>query len=108
MHAREGDFREWRRLRALRLREEGWHRSDVAEALDVTERSVSHWAAVARDHGPQGLWSAPIPGRPPALSPRQMRLIPEFLWHGAEAYDFRGSVWTCRRIAKVIEEEFGV
>ena len=35
-------------------------------------------------------------------------MIPEFLWHGAEAYGFRGEVWTCGRIAKVIEEEFEV
>jgi transposase len=35
-------------------------------------------------------------------------LIPDFLWHGAEAYGFRGEVWTCARIAKVLEEEFGV
>jgi transposase len=108
MHARDGDFREWRRLRALRLREEGWRRCDVADALDVTERSVSHWAAVARARGPQGLWSAPIPGRPPALSPGERDLIPEFLWHGPEAYGFRGSLWTCGRVAKVIEQEFGV
>jgi hypothetical protein len=35
-------------------------------------------------------------------------MIPEFLWRGAEAYGFRGSVWTCGRIARVIEEEFGI
>jgi len=35
-------------------------------------------------------------------------LIPEFLWHGPEAYGFRGEVWTCSRVAKVIEEELGV
>ena len=35
-------------------------------------------------------------------------MIPEFLWHGAEAYGFRGEAWTCGRIAEVIEEEFGV
>lgn len=34
--------------------------------------------------------------------------IPEFLWHGPEAYGFRGAVWTCGRVAKVIEEEFDV
>ena len=39
---------------------------------------------------------------------RPERLLPEFLWHGAEAYGFRGEVWTCARIARVIEEEFGV
>ncbi|HMB07154.1 MAG TPA: winged helix-turn-helix domain-containing protein, partial [Isosphaeraceae bacterium] len=50
---------------------------------------------------------APIPPR--AGSPGwQQRLIPEFLWHGPEAYGFRGEVWTCARIALVIEEEFGV
>ncbi len=108
MRAKDGDFREWRRLRALHLREEGWRRWDVAEALDVTGRSVSHWTAAARARGPQGLWSAPIPGRPPALSSEQRELIPELLWHGPEAYGFRGSVWTCGRIAKVIEEESGV
>src|SRR6266496_134896 len=50
----------------------------------------------------------PRPGPPPKLSAGQRRLIPEFLWHGAEAYGFRGDVWTCARIAQVIEEEFGV
>jgi predicted GIY-YIG superfamily endonuclease len=35
-------------------------------------------------------------------------MLPDFLWHGAEAYNFRGEVWTCGRVAQVIEEEFGV
>jgi transposase len=38
----------------------------------------------------------------------QKRLIPEFLWHGPEAYGLRGGVWTCARVAKVIEHEFGI
>ena len=92
----------------MHLRDEGWHRGDVAEALDVTERSVSRWTALARVRGPEGLRSAPIPGRPPDLTPQQRQRIPELLWHGAEAWGFRGSVWTCGRVAKVIEEEFGV
>jgi transposase len=37
-----------------------------------------------------------------------LRLVPDFLSHGAEAYGFRGEVWTCARVAKVFEEEFGV
>ena len=37
-----------------------------------------------------------------------MRLIPDFLSHGSEAYGFRGELWTTARVAKVIEEEFGV
>lgn len=108
MSAKDGDLREWRRLQAVHLKEEGWHRRDVAEALDVTERSVSGWLSIARTHGPKRLLSASIPGRPPGLSLQQRQWIPELLWHGAEAYGFRGSAWTCGRIAKVIQEEFGV
>jgi len=37
-----------------------------------------------------------------------MRLLPDFLWHGAEAYGLRGDVWTCGRVAGVIQEEFDV
>jgi transposase len=102
------DGLEWRRFQALHLRREGWSRQDIAEALDVSPVSVSRWFARAREGGTEALRARPSPGRPPKLSPAQKRLIPEFLWHGAEAYGFRGEVWTCARIALVIQEEFGV
>jgi transposase len=99
---------EWRRFQALCLRRAGWSRRDIAEALGVSPVTVSRWCARARDGGPEALRARPGPGRTPRLTPAQKRLIPEFLWHGAEAYGFRGEVWTCARVAKVIEEEVGV
>src|ERR1700736_529460 len=102
------DGLEWRRFRALHLAQEGWSRHDIAEALGVSRMSVSRWLARARDGGPDALCAHPSPGAPPKLSAAQKAQIPEFLWHGAEAYGFRGEVWTCARIAQVIEEEFGV
>src|SRR4051794_23785057 len=99
---------EWRRFRALHLKQQGWSRQDIAEALGVSPVSVSRWLARARDDGPEALCAHPGSGRPPKLSRAQHQLIPEFLWHGAEAYGFRGDVWTCARVAQVIEEEFGV
>jgi transposase len=102
------DWREWRRLRAVQLKQQGWYQRDIADALGVSEVSVSCWLRRARDDGPEALRARPAPGHPPKLTPDQKRLIPEFLWHGAEAYGFRGEVWTCARIARVIEEEFGV
>ena len=90
------------------LKRRGWYQRDIAEALDVSEVAVSRWLARARDGGPEALRARPAPGRPPRLSPAQKRSIPEFLWHGPEAYGFRGQVWTCARVAQVIEEEFGV
>jgi transposase len=102
------DGLEWRRFRALHLLEEGWSRHDIAEALGVSRMSLSRWLARAREGGPDALCAHPSPGAPPKLSAAQKRLIPEFLWHGAEAYGFRGEVWTRARVAQVIEEEFGV
>jgi transposase len=99
---------EWRRFRALYLKRRGWSQRDIAEALDVSEVHVSRWLARARDGGPEALRARPAPGRSSRLTPDQVRSIPEFLWHGPEAYGFRGQVWTCARIAKVIEWEFGV
>ncbi len=92
----------------MQLKEQGWSQRHVAAALGVSEDAVSRWLRRARDGGPEALRSRHSPGRPPKLSSDQKRLIPEFLWHGAEAYGFRGEAWTCARIAQVIEEEFGV
>jgi len=102
------DWREWRRLRALHLKQQGWYQRAIAEALGASEETVSRWLARARHGGREALLAHPAPGHPPKLSDFQKHLIPEFLWHGPEAYGFRGQVWTRARIARVIEEEFGV
>lgn len=101
-------WREWRRLRALRLKQQGWSQRETATALGVREETISRWVARARHGGSAALRAHPGPGHPPKLSDAQKRLIPEFLWHGPEAYGFRGEVWTCARVARVIEDEFGV
>jgi transposase len=92
----------------LQLKRQGWFQRDIAEALGVSEVTVSRWLVRARTLGPNALLAHPGPGHPSELSPTERRLIPEFLWHGPEAYGFRGEVWTCARVAKVIEQEFGV
>jgi transposase len=92
----------------LYLKRRGWHQREIAEVLDVSEEAVSRWLTRARDGGPEALRSRSAPGQRPGLSAAQRRSIPELLWHGPEAYGFRGQVWTCARIARVIEEEFGV
>lgn len=95
-------------MQALRLKQLGWAQRDIATALSASESAVSTWLAAAAEGGPDALRSRASPGRPARLSDAQLRLVPDFLWHGAEAYGFRGEVWTCGRVAQVIEEEFGV
>ena len=102
------DWKEIRRWRALELKREGWKQEDIAEGLGVTAGAVSQWLTAVRYQGAQALRARPHPGAPSRLSRTQKGLLPDFLAHGAEAYGFRGEVWTCARIAKVIEREFGV
>jgi transposase len=95
-------------MRALDLAQRGWKQRDIAAALDASEGAVSRWLATARRRGPEALRSHPAPGRVARITPEQFRLIPDFLWHGAESYGFRGDVWTCERVAGVLYQEFGV
>jgi transposase len=92
----------------LYLKGRGWYQRDIAEALDVSEVSVSRWLADAEARGPESLRARLAPGVLPRLSPEQKQLIPGLLWHGPESYGFRGRAWTRARVAKVIEWEFGV
>ena len=102
------DWREGRRFRALELKEQGWKQTHIAEALGVSEGAVSQWMKRAREKGVQALRHNPPPGAPPRLSEEERARLPELLAQGAQAHGFRGDVWTCERVARVIRKEFGV
>jgi transposase len=100
-------WKQERRRRAFELRSRGWKQRDIAEALGVSEAAVSQW--FANDVEGEEAWRGrPHTGRAPRLSPEQLRLLPDKLWHGAEAYGYLGDVWTCSRVATVIRVEFGI
>jgi len=107
-NSRSSNWKERRRFHALELKRRGWKQADIAIALDVSKGAVSQWISMAKKGGLTGLVSQPHLGRPPELSQEEKRLLPDYLWHGAEAYGFRGEVWTCTRVRKVIELEFGI
>jgi transposase len=103
------DWSEWRRLRALELKYQGWKQRDIAAALGVSEGAVSQWLSAARRGGADALTGRTgRRGSTPKLPADRLRLVPEFLWHGPEAYGLIGPNWTCNRVARVIREEFGV
>ena len=102
------DWKEARRLRALELKHHGWRQQRIAEALGVSKGAVSQWMTRAREHGEGGLRARSHSGAPPRLTVEELSLLPKLLAAGAEAYGFRGEVWTCARIAKLLEWVFGV
>ena len=102
------DWRQQRRKQALLLKQQGWPQRQIADALGVSEAAVSQWMCLAQDGVKEPWRGTPHLGRVPKLRPEQLRLLPDLLSHGAEAYGFFGEVWTCARIAQVIRDEFGI
>ena len=102
------DWREGRRLRAWELKQQGWKQSAIAKALGVTRGAVSQWMKQAREEGAQRLYRRIAPGPAWKLSAEQRSQLPILLLRGAEAYGFRGAIWTRERVAEVIRREYGV
>ncbi|GHO61234.1 hypothetical protein KSC_001260 [Ktedonobacter sp. SOSP1-52] len=101
------DWREGRRMRAWELQEQGWKQKGIAAALGVTEGAVSQWLKKAREQGKNVLRHQPPPGATPKLSQEQRAQLPVLLSQGAEAFGFLGQVWTTKRVAQMIQQQFG-
>jgi transposase len=102
------DWREGRRLRAWELYQAGWKQCAIAAALGVTPGAVSQWFKRARLGGPPALRRHPAPGPVPKLTAEQRAGLPGLLARGAEAFGWRGDVWTAPRVATLIRDTFGV
>src|SRR6266478_5388652 len=90
-------WREGRRRRAWELHLQGWKQRHIADALGVSPAAVSQWLKRATTQGADTLRSCPPPGRPPRLTAAQLAQLVALLAQGAEAFGFRGAVWTRRR-----------
>jgi transposase len=101
-------WKEERRKRAWALYQTGWMQKDIAEALGVTQGAVSQWIKRGRAGGAAGLTEQPKSGAPVRLSAADRQKLPGLLERGAESFGFRGELWTCARVGKLIEREFGV
>lgn len=99
---------ERRRLRALALLEEGLQPVEVARRVGADRRSVRRWKAAARAQGEAGVRAKPAPGRPPKLKTKQRTRLERLLVKGAQAAGYHTDLWTCPRVAELIEQRFGV
>ena len=97
-----------RRRQAIELLREGLRPVDVAHRLGVDRRSVRRWKAAFRVRGEHGLRARPNTGRPRRLEEKSRRRLERLLIKGARACGFPTDLWTCPRIALVIQKHFGV
>jgi transposase len=99
---------ERRRLKAMDLLEDGLQPVEVARKLSVDRRSVRRWKAAFRSQGLQAIKAKPSSGRPPKLHQQAKKELEKRLLRGAMAAGFQTDLWTCPRVAKLIQSSFGV
>src|ERR1700726_5328294 len=98
---------EVRRMEAARLLRAGLSQSEVARKVGVHRQSVSRWARELEESGVRGLRQAKRTGRPPKLSPAQLRDLERALKRGPEAFGFASGLWTASRVRDLIEDRTG-
>lgn len=99
---------EHRRRRAVRLLEAGNSLTTVARMVGAAVSAVWSWRKTWQRKGEAGLAAKPAPGRPRKLTLRQRRRLPKILALGATRHGYSNELWTTRRIAAVIQREFGI
>ena len=98
-----------RRQLAVRRLAEGYSAEELADFLGVTTPSVWRWLAAFRRQGPDGLaaWPGGGPGRPPKLTGTQEKIVLRWLSDSPTEYGFATDLWSCPRLAQLIDEVFG-
>ncbi len=99
MMKNEKDLKVKDRLRGIFLLKKNYNRSEVAEILGVTERTLYNWEYRYIKQGYEGLKSKPIPGRDTFLDDFDMKKLKGLLE--------KREHWTSKEVQLLIKEEFG-
>lgn len=89
------------------MKQQGWQQKQIAEAFGAGEEAVSQRLKKARERGEEALRTCPALGVPSRMTPSN-KSRSRLLAKRAEGYGFRGYAWTASRVAKVIENTFGI
>src|SRR5947209_8123323 len=105
---RDFDALEKRRFAAMHLLDEGVNQSEVARRVKVARQTVARWAQECRSKGKRALKKAGRAGRKPLLKDTERKRLVERLLEGPEKLGYETPLWTCPRVAHLIEQEFGI
>ena len=105
---RDFDALEKRRLGAIRWFGEELNNSEIGRRLRVCNQTVSRWRKQYRAGGKAALRKAGRAGRKRLLSATDEQRLVGLLRQGPERLGYETPLWTCDRVAHLIEEEFGV
>jgi len=99
----------FRLTQIIRLREEGVSGKQIAHVVDCSEGWVSQVLKRCREQGKEHVHpKGPAAGHTPALKEEQLADLQQILTAEAKASGFETDGWTCKRIARVIKDRYGV
>ncbi len=105
---RDFDALERRRMQAVELLRKGLNQSEVARRVKVCSQTVSRWNLAVSKQGKGALKKAGRAGRKPKLDWSERERLEELLVRGPEALGYETPLWTCQRVAHLLEQEFEV
>lgn len=104
-----GQKLEERRIRAVKeITEQSQAPAAVAKKYKVELGTIYRWLGRYRRDKRRGLKSRPTPGAPRRLTDAQLEKLEKLILRGAKAAGFPNDLWTCARLAELINQEFGV
>jgi len=105
---RDFEALERRRLKASKLFREQLNNSEIGRRLKVCNQTVSRWRQQYGAGGKSALRKAGRAGRKPRLSASDQQRLVELLKQGPEQLGYQTPLWSCWRVAHLIEQEFGI
>src|SRR5947209_12989023 len=99
---------EKRRLEAVALFAKSLNNSEIGRRLKVSNQTVSRWRKEHQERGNVPLRRAGRAGRLPGLEQADKPRLVELLLQGPERLGYETPLWTCPRVAHLIEENFEV
>jgi transposase len=97
-----------KRIHAVLLNNDEYTSGRISEILNVSRSKVSEWLKIFEEQGFEGLKEGERSGRPSRLNDLQKILLCDIIDSGPIAFGFSSGIWTSKRIATAIAEEFGV
>jgi transposase len=105
---RDFDVLEKRRFDAIRLVKQGVNQSEVARRLNIARQTISRWMTQYRSEGKAALKKSGRAGRKPRLTGGDCERLKKLLILGPEALGYETPLWTCPRVAHLIQQEFSI
>ena len=75
--------------------------------MEVAYKTVWAWEKRLRAQGPNSWREAKHPGGPRKINEKQRKRLREILLEGALSQGYATDLWTLKRVAEVIEKEYG-